>query len=88
MGPSSRSAGLLSVASLAGSYAAFLLLALHSFHRSRCAAAIFLLPAADITGLGLAVAACVWLLFAHRAFCAVLIFLRAAGETARLGLVA
>jgi len=78
---------LLSVASLAGSYAAFLF-ALHSFHPSRFRASIFLLPAADITGLGLAVAACVWLLFAHRAFCAVLIFLRAAGETARLGLVA
>jgi len=66
--------------------AAFLWLALHSFHRSRWAAAIFLRAAADRMGLGLAVPACTLPLFAHRAFWAALIFLRA--EIERLGLVA
>jgi len=47
-------------------------------HRARCAAAILLLPAAEIVRFGLAV-----LCFAHRAFCARLILLRAAADIVR-----
>jgi hypothetical protein len=65
------------------------LFALTFAHRARCATAIFLRTAADITCFGFAAlvapldAAC----FAHRAFCARLIFLRAAAETLDRGSV-
>jgi len=54
-------------------------------HLARCAAAIFLRPAADIVGF--ATTPFDDVLFAHRAFCARLILLRADADRVRLGFV-
>jgi hypothetical protein len=55
----------------------FLCFTFHFAHRARCAAAIRLLPAAEILRLGFGGRP---LVFAQRAFCARLIFLRAAAD--------
>jgi hypothetical protein len=66
-----------------GSQAAFLPARTFA-HLARCAAAIFLLAAADNVRLGLTVVAKpLEVLFAQRAFCAKLIFFRAAAERVR-----
>jgi hypothetical protein len=58
-------------------YAAFFCCAFNFAHLARCAAAILLLPAAEIVRFGLGARPFV---FAHRAFCAKLIFLRAEAD--------
>lgn len=66
-----------------GSQAAFLPARTFA-HLARCAAAIFLLAAADNVRLGVVVVAePLEVLFAQRAFCAKLIFFRAAAESVR-----
>ena len=65
-------------------YAAFFC-ALTFAHLARCAAAIFLRPAADMVRLGFILPVCFGALFAHRAFCAKLIRRRAEADRVRLG---